>query len=284
MSTAKAHPPKIAEEWDPSADVVLFHGDCLDLLSQVKEPAFRLAVTSPPYNLGKEYERERLELVEYGETQAKVLRECHRTLLPNGSLCWEVGNYVQNGEIVPLDVKLWPLLHDELKMKLRNRIIWEVPHGLHAKRRFSGRYETILWYTKTDNYYFDLDPVRVPVLWPKKKYFRGPRKGQYSSNPLGKNPADVWRITNVKANHPEKLKHPCQYPEELVARLVLALTKPGEWVLDPYLGSGTTAAVCLKLGRKCAAAEINGHYVNMARKRIEGAARTAGRVAGQRRL
>jgi adenine-specific DNA-methyltransferase len=263
---------KITETFDKNADVVLYHGDCIDLLKSawktMKKPFVQLGITSPPYNVGKEYEN-RVALEEYIKTHSDVIIECHRILLDSGSLCWEVGNFVENGEVMPIDVLLWPYFYDELKMKMRNRIIWHVPHGLHCKKRFSGRYETIMWFTKTDKYHFDLDAIRVPVKWPKKKYYKGPKKGQYSSNPKGKNPSDVWDITNVKYNHPEKTEHPCQFPEELVKRLVLALTKPGDWVIDPYLGSGTTTAVCVELGRRVIGAEIKENYLNIARDRIQ---------------
>ena len=280
---------RIAHKWDPKADVVLYEGDCRTLLAGINAPTFRLVLTSPPYNLAKPYEKKRLAESTYRDIQAEVIRECYRTLLPNGSICWEVGNFVSNGEVVPLDVVLWPIFRDALGMKLRNRIVWNVPHGLHAKNRFSGRYEMVLWFTRGDDYYFDLDAVRVPVLWPKKKYFRGPNKGKLSSNPLGKNPEDVWTdlwpITNVKANHPEKTVHPSQFPEELVRRLVLSLTKPGDWVLDPFLGSGTTAAVCARYGRKVVGAEVVGEYVEIAEKRVRAAESDAGSAAkGQTHL
>src|SRR3989449_5960884 len=248
---------RVAEEWDPDADVVLYEGDCLDLLKQIKDPVVRLGITSPPYNLGKEYE-DHVVLEKYIEVHSQVIRDSQNVLIDGGRLGWEVGNYVENGGIVPLDILLWGYFAGEpLKMKCRNRIAWVVPHGLHSRRRFSGRYEVILWFTKGDGYYFDLEAVRVPSLWPKKKYFKGPRKGQYSSNPKGKNPSDVWTgISNVKYNHPEKTTHPCQFPEELVTKLVLSMSRPGEWVLDPYLGSGTTAAVCVEYGRRGLGAEL----------------------------
>lgn len=264
----KKHKLKIAEEFDEEADIVLYEGDCRDLLRQIKKPLIQLGITSPPYNVGKEYEN-RIALEDYITVHSEVIRECHRVLLDGGSLCWEVGNYVNKGEVIPIDALLWPYFSDELKMKLRNRIIWEIPHGLHCKKRFSGRYETIVWFTKGDEYYFDLESVRVPVLWPKKKYYKGPKKGQYSSNPNGKNPSDVWQITNVKHNHPEKTIHPCQFPEELIKRLVRALTKPGDWVIDPYLGSGTTMAVCVELGRKVIGAEIEQKYIEIAWNRTK---------------
>lgn len=264
---------RVAEEWDPDADVVLYEGDCLDLLKQIKDPVVRLGITSPPYNLGKEYE-DHVALEKYIEVHSQVIRDSHNVLVDGGSLCWEVGNYVENGGIVPLDILLWGYFAgEELKMKCRNRIAWVVPHGLHSKNRFSGRYEVVLWFTKGDGYYFDLDAVRVPSLYPKKKYFKGPKKGEVSSNPNGKNPSDAWTdlwggISNVKHNHPEKTEHPCQFPEALVRRIVLALSKKNEWVLDPYLGSGTTAAICVQEGRKVVAAEIEHRYMKTARARV----------------
>ena len=260
---------RVTDEWDPDANVVLYEGDCRDLLKQVKAPTVRLGVTSPPYNVGKEYEN-RLALNEYIKVHSEVIHESHRVLVDGGSLCWEVGNYVENGEIVPLDALLWDYFTGEpLKMKCRNRIAWVVPHGLHSRRRFSGRYEVILWFTKGDGYYFDLEAVRVPSLWPKKKYFKGPKKGEYSSNPKGKNPSDVWtEISNVKHNHPEKTAHPCQFPEALVRRIVRALSMPNDWVFDPYLGSGTTAAVCVEEGRRVLAAEIDHAYMKIAKARV----------------
>jgi len=271
---------RIAEEWDPDADVVLYEGDCRDLLKQINEPVVRLGVTSPPYNLGKEYE-DRVALERYIEVHSGVIRESHRVLVDGGSLCWEVGNYVEDGKIIPLDALLWNYFADEpLNMTCRNRIVWVIPHGLHSRRRFSGRYEVVLWFTKGDGYHFDVDPVRVPSLWPNKKYFKGPRKGEVSSNPKGKNPGDVWTdISNVKHNHPEKTEHPCQFPEALVRRLVLALSKQNEWVLDPYLGSGTTAAVCVQEGRRVVAAELEHRYMKTAKARVRKRIRMAEKQA-----
>lgn len=199
---------KITDTFDENADVVLYEGDCIDMFKQIEKPIITLAITSPPYNVGKEYE-DRLELEKYIQIHSKVIKESHRVLVPSGSLCWQTGNYANNGEIIPIDILLWPYF-SKLNMKLRNRIIWHIPHGLHCKNRFSGRYETIMWFTKGDNYYFDLDPVRIPSKYPNKRYYKGPKKGELSCNPLGKNPSDVWYISNVKHNHPEKTNHPCQ--------------------------------------------------------------------------
>lgn len=259
-------PTKISDYFDPSANAVVFHGDCMELLSQVPDGRLQLVATSPPYNIGKEYER-RLHLDHYIEQQAAVIAECVRALSDRGSICWQVGNYVENGAILPLDTILYPVFKS-FGLKMRNRIIWHFEHGLHCSRRFSGRYETITWLTKSDDYTFNLDPVRVPQKYPGKKHFKGPKTGQYSGNPLGKNPGDVWVIPNVKNNHVEKTIHPCQFPVELIERLVLSMTKPGDWVFDPFAGVGSTMIAAVRHGRRGAGAEIVPKYIKVARDRM----------------
>jgi len=258
---------KIAEQFDPSERTVVFPGGCLDMLRNCPDGVFGLVVTSPPYNIGKEYEK-RLKLDSYLAQQAEVIRECVRCLSPRGSVCWQVGNYVDDGAIIPLDTILYPIF-TSLGLRMRNRIIWHFEHGLHCSKRFSGRYETIVWFTKSDEYVFDLDPVRVPQKYPGKKYFKGPNAGKYSCNPLGKNPGDMWVIPNVKSNHVEKTEHPCQFPVELIERLVLSMTKKDDWVFDPFLGSGTTVVAAVRHGRRGAGAEVVPKYVTLARERIE---------------
>ncbi|HHY46792.1 MAG TPA: site-specific DNA-methyltransferase [Firmicutes bacterium] len=257
---------KISRQFDPDSEVVLFEGDCRDLLAAIPSGCIQLVVTSPPYNIGKPYEQ-RLELDEYLRQQAEIIRECVRTLSDRGSICWQVGNYVEGGEVVPLDIVLYPIFK-ALGLRLRNRIVWHFEHGLHCSRRLSGRHETILWFTKSDDYVFNLDAIRVPQKYPKKKHYKGPRVGQYSSNPLGKNPGDVWIIPNVKHNHVEKTCHPCQFPVELVERLVLALTNEGDWVLDPFIGVGSTAVAAVMHKRKAAGADIIPEYMRVARERV----------------
>jgi len=258
---------EICETFREEAECVLYHGDTLDLLHSIPDGRIQLVVTSPPYNLGKPYEA-RLDMDVYLEQQEAVVKECVRVLSEQGSICWQVGNHVKkDGEIIPLDIVLYPLFKS-FGLKLRNRIVWHFGHGLHASRRFSGRYEVILWFTKGDDYLFNLDAVRVPQRYPTKKYFKGPKKGQLSGNPLGKNPSDVWEIPNVKANHVEKTIHPCQFPVELVERLVLAMTKPDDWVFDPFMGVGSTAIAALVHQRRVVGAEIMPEYIEIARQRI----------------
>ena len=133
---------------------------------------------------------------------------------------------------------------------------------------FLGRYETIVWFTKSDDYVFNLDPIRVPQKYPGKRYFKGPKAGQYSCHPLGKNPGDVWNIPNVKHNHIEKTDHPCQFPIELVERLVLALTNKGDLVIDPYVGVGSAACAAVLNGRRAAGADLSRDYLQVARQRV----------------
>ncbi|MFB3916482.1 MAG: site-specific DNA-methyltransferase [Terriglobales bacterium] len=259
----------IESHYSHDTAATLFAGDRLDLLKEIPPHSAKLIVTSPPYNIGKKYER-KTSLNSYLEGQKATLALAARILREDGSLCWQVGNHVDAGEIYPLDLLIYPVCK-ELGLKLRNRIIWHFEHGLHCSRRFSGRYETILWFTKSDKYTFNLDPVRVPQKYPGKKAFKGPRIGQYTCHPLGKNPGDLWIIPNVKHNHVEKTVHPCQFPIELVERLVLSLTNPDDLVVDPYLGVGSAACAAILHGRRAAGAEIVPEYLEIARKRIEAA-------------
>lgn len=256
--------------YSSGASRVAFHGDCLDLLKTIPNGEASLVVTSPPYNIGKAYE-ERSDVRQYVSWQETVIKECHRILSDNGSICWQVGNYVENGSIMPIDILLHPIFQS-LEMKMRNRIVWHFEHGLHCAQRLSGRYEVIVWYTKSDNYVFKLDPIRVPQKYPGKKSFKGPNAGKPSCNPLGKNPGDVWVIPNVKSNHVEKTGHPCQFPVELVERLILALTREGDLVVDPFMGVGSTQAAAVLNGRRTAGAENSRHYWQIACQRIQKAA------------
>lgn len=271
--------PEVREYFDLSARIVLHCGETLEFLETVSNDTAKLIITSPPYNLGKEYEN-KTAIETYLEFQKQVIDQLVHKLRPDGSICWQVGNFVENSEVFPLDI----LYYKHFKkhgLKLRNRIIWRFNHGLHASKRFSGRYETILWFTKTDNFTFNLDSVRVPSKYPGKRHFKGPKRGLPSGNPLGKNPSDVWDfvaqewdealwdIPNVKANHPEKTIHPCQYPIELIERCVLALTNENDWVLDPYCGVGSALIAALIHNRKAAGVDKEQEYIAIAKQRIE---------------
>jgi len=257
----------ITDSFSPGNNIVVYPGDCLDLLKTIPDEALQLIVTSPPYNIGKEYEK-RLKLDDYLKQQAAVIRECVRCLSPKGSICWQIGNYIDRGSIIPLDTVLYPVFTSH-GLKLRNRIIWHFEHGLHCSRRLSGRYETIIWFTKSDNYVFNLDAIRIPQKYPGKRHFKGPKTGKYSCNPLGKNPGDLWIIPNVKFNHVEKTIHPCQFPVELIERLVLSMSNKDDRVFDPFLGTGTSIIAAIRHGRKGIGADIIPEYIKIAKERIK---------------
>ena len=253
-------------------------GDALENLKSFDASKFDLVITSPPYNVGKEYETKQ-SIEKYLTQQENVIEELVRITSAKGSICWQVGNYVEKGEVFPLDIFYYQIFKKH-NLKLRNRIIWHFGHGLHAQKRLSGRYETMLWFTKSDDYVFNLDAIRVPSKYPGKRHYKGPNIGKPSGNPLGKNPSDVWEvllkdweealwdIPNVKSNHPEKTVHPCQYPVELAERCVLALTNEGDWVFDPFAGVGTSLIAATMHNRRAAGSEKEAEYVKIARDRL----------------
>lgn len=251
---------------EPDLDHVLAVCDNIDFVKQFRDESIDLIVTSPPYNIGKSYEKKR-SLEQYLQDQRLIISECVRVLSSRGSICWQVGNHVDEGEVFPLDALLYPVFKS-FGLQLRNRIVWHFGHGLHCSKRFSGRHETILWFTKSEDYTFNLDAVRVPSKYPGKKHFKGPNAGKLSGNPLGKNPSDVWDIPNVKSNHVEKTIHPCQFPVALVERLVLAMTNAGDCVLDPYVGVGSSVLAALMHGRAGYGCDLSAEYVSVARERI----------------
>ncbi len=263
---------------NPKINYQVKNGDCLSILKKIEDGKFDLIITSPPYNVGKSYET-KTSIEKYLETQEEIINELVRTLSEEGNICWQVGNYVDKGEVFPLDIFYYQIFKKH-GLKLRNRIIWYFGHGLHASNRFSGRYETILWFSKSDDYIFNLDNVRVPSKYPGKRYFKGPKKGLPSGNPLGKNPSDIWEVVikdwdkemwdipNVKSNHPEKTYHPCQFPIELVERCVLALTDENSWVLDPFAGVGSTVIAAIKNDRNAIGIEKEETYCKIANQRI----------------
>lgn len=262
----------------------ILEGDALYALERIPDASVQLCLTSPPYNIGKSYEKDAFgSFSEYRTWMETVLRSVIAKLKPEGSLCLQVGNHVENGRVTPLDYVFVPMLL-ELGLILRNRIIWTFNFGLHAQHRLSGRYETLLWFTKSDDYIFNLDAIRVEQIYPGKRHSasKGEKAGKPSGNPSGKNPSDfwkfdpqaaffgegVWEIPNVKAHHPEKTTHPCQFPNELADRCVLAFSNTGDVVLDPFVGTGTTAICAQARGRIGIGVEIQSAYVVEANERL----------------
>jgi adenine-specific DNA-methyltransferase len=249
----------------------LFHGDCYKLLCKLPDNSVDLVVTSPPYCIGMEYETENT-VEDFIAAHKIILPEVIRITKPGGSICWQVGYHVSKRGTFPLDYGIFTALGSNTEVTLRNRIVWAFSHGLHGKVRFSGRHESILWFTKGSEHYFDLDSVRIPQKYPGKRHYKGRLKGEFSGNPLGKNPGDVWDIPNVKGNHVEKTDHPCQFPVALVQRLLRSLCPKNGVVLDPYMGSATTGVAALIEGRRFIGSELNNKYFKVATSRLTAAA------------
>lgn len=259
---------KINSTFKKGRRAILIHGDCMNLLNDMPDNYIDLTVTSPPYCIGKEYD-ESTDIEHFVREHMKIIPRIVDVTRDGGSICWQVGYHIKNSVATPLDYLVHSVFSQFHELKLRNRIIWSFGHGTHSHHRFSGRHETILWYTKGDDYYFDLDAVRVAQKYPGKRHYKGPKKGKFSGNPLGKNPTDVWdNIPNVKANHIEKTEHPCQFPVALVVRLIRSLCPKRGVVLDPFAGSGTTGVAALLEKRKFIGAEFSDKYHRIAVNRL----------------
>lgn len=254
--------------------ISIFNEDCKGVLKRIKRESVDLIVTSPPYCMKKAYESPEDDINTFRKIHEAIIGDIYRIMKPGGSLCWQVGYHISDACVVPLDFVVYETFTKHNKKRhfpltLRNRIIWTFGHGLNNSRRFSGRHETILWFTKGDIETFNLDAVRVPQKYPGKKAYRGKRKGEFTGNPLGKNPSDVWDIPNVKANHIEKTAHPCQFPVAIPARLIRALTIPDATVLDPFMGSGSTGVAAIMEGRSFIGIEKENEYYQIAESRIK---------------
>lgn len=247
----------------------LFRGDSLELLPALPDASVDLTITSPPYCMGKEYESSNSSIEDFVLAHEKILPEVFRATKEGGSICWQVGYHVKNGAVTPLDFLVLDVVRRLVPdLTLRNRVVWTFGHGLHCSNRFSGRHETILWFTKGKKYHFDLDAVRVPQKYPGKKSNRGPKRGEFSGNPLGKNPSDIWDIPNVKANHVEKTEHPCQFPVALAQRLVKALCPKDGIVLDPFSGVASTGVAAVLESRRFLGGELFEKYAKIGNARL----------------
>lgn len=251
-------------------DEIYMHSS--EQMPEIEDCSVDLVVTSPPYNIdirygnktskGKVIESKGVKYKDcmdedtYRAMLTRVFSECKRVLKDTGSLWINIKNRSLDGEILP---PFW--IQDMFSdLYLKNLIIWNFDWGGSTNKRFASRYEFVFWYVKNkDHYTFNLDDVKVPAL----NY----RPDRYKTQL--KNPSDVWRISMVSGNFEERTAHPAQYPEELVERILLAGSNPGNVILDPFMGSGTSAVVAKKLNRRYLGYEIVEDYVQMARERLE---------------
>ena len=232
-------------------------GDCLEVLRSLEAGSVDLVVTSPPYNIGKPYEPRR-SVEQYVAWCAEWLAEVARVVAPDGSAWLNVGylDHGAAGRCVPIGFLLWPHLRP---LHLVQQVVWAQPNGPAARRRLSPRHETLLWL------------VRDPDV----KYPRSTRHGRPRTNPLGKNPTDVWQLRRVGAGRAsaERTAHPAQMPLQLATRIVAACSRPGDVVLDPFCGSGTTLLAAAQLGRDSVGVELRADYAEIAIARLDGVAR-----------
>ena len=249
-------------------NILLYKGDTLKILKKLKNSKlFDATITSPPYNIGKEYEKN-LTTDAYLEWSEEWINSVYKTSKDNASFWLNLGYYsVENiGKAVPIIYTLW----NRIPFYLQQEIIWNYGAGVAAKKFFSPRNEKFLWYLKDkDNYKFFLDRIRDPnVKYPNQK-----KNGKIKVNSLGKNPSDVWYIPKVtsgsKRSSKERTAHPAQFPIALINRIVLCSTNENDLILDPFLGSGTTAVSALLYNRKFLGIEIDEKYIEIAANRIE---------------
>ena len=241
-------------------------------MTQIEDKSVKLVVTSPPYNIDIQYGNktskgkvveskgvkydDKMDEADYRKLLENVFNECKRVVSDDGSIWVNIKNRVNDGVVMP---PFW--IQDFFQdMYLKNLIIWNFDWGGSTNKRFAPRYEFVFWFVKDkDNYRFNLDDVKVPAL----NY----RPDRYKSQL--KNPTDVWRISMVSGNFEERTGHPAQYPEELIERIIKTGSNPGDVIMDPFMGSGTTAVVAKKLGRHYLGYEVVKEYCDMAEERLK---------------
>lgn len=248
-------------------NILIYHGDSLELMNYIPEESLPLTVTSPPYNIGKEYESI-LDLDDYIEWIAKWINQVYRCTSSHGSFWLNLGylSIPKKAKAIPIPYLIW----DKVPFYLIQEIVWNYSAGVAGKLFFSPRNEKFLWYVKDPkNYVFNLDDIRDPnVKYPNQK-----KNGKLKCNIKGKNPTDVWQIPKVTSgknrSSKERTPHPAQFPVQLVSRIILASSHINDIVFDPFLGSGSTAEAAIKNNRKVIGFEINENYINIAIERIK---------------
>lgn len=246
---------------------LIYNMDCEIGLERLQNSFIDITITSPPYNIGKEYEQT-LRVPEYIEWLERIFYKVYSLTKSNGSFFLNVG-YLELkdiGHAVPITYLIW----ERIKFYLMQEIVWNYGAGVAAKKFLSPRNEKILWYVKNKgNYTFNLDEIRDPnVKYPNQK-----KNGKLRCNTIGKNPSDVWQIAKVTSGRNrssrERMPHPAQYPEDLIKRIILGFSYRNDLVLDPFIGSGTTAKVAMMNNRRFLGFEIREDYCNTCLERLE---------------
>lgn len=247
-----------------SKDIIIEYGDCRDLLKNVPDNSISLVVTSPPYNIGKPYGKynDKITLEEWKKLINDVTKEIYRVLKPNGSFFLNLSPIPlgKDKEILPLPYIGYDILKEN-NFKIKNIITWTFNNMQNCTNRLSGRYENIIWGVKDlNNYVFNLDDVRVPYITQNDKRLTG----------SGRNPTDVWYFDRVNNMTKKKLEltHPTIYPLPMIIRILKMCSNPGDTILDPFAGSGTSLVAAKILGRKAIGFELDRKYEAECNKRL----------------
>lgn len=232
------------------SDIDIICADSIQWLKSQNNSVFDLIVADPPYNLGKKYgnDSDRKEVEHQNLFLEQWVSEAIRVLKPGGSIYAFMGfKHI---------AKLYTYLEDG-GLNFQNWVCWHYTQGMGKTKGFSPRHDDILVFSKGDKFKFNLDEIRIP-----QKFYRS------INNMRGANPGDVWEFSHIHYCQENRQDHPTQKPEGLIERIVRASSNKGDLILDPFLGSGTTARVCQQLGRNCIGVEINPQYVEMSKERL----------------
>ena len=248
-------------------------GDCLRHLATLPAASVDLAFADPPFNIGYEYDvyDDRKAKADYLAWTEKWLRAVRRVLKPTASF------YVAIGDEYAAELKV---RLDALGLTMRNWIVWHYTFGVHCQRKFNRSHAHILYYVADPKHFtFNAAAVRVPSA-------RQTTYADRRANPTGKLPddtwvlrpqedercfppdSDTWYVARVCGTFKERTGHPCQMPEAVLERIVRASSDPGDVVLDPFAGSGTTLAVAKRLGRRYLGVELSAEYAARVRLRL----------------
>lgn len=257
-------------------------GDALQLLKDLPDNSVDLVITSPPYSDLKTYiDNKGIKPDDYVDWFLPICIEIERVIKPTGSFILNINDRVDGRFRHPYVFDLISRIHKESGLKMFERLFWNKLKSLPNRSRFGDRVEFIFWFCKSENFYLDMDQMRVPysdksikrMKKPLKKRFartQGDEKLEYkdwSPNPLGALPGSLINISSESRRISDN--HIAVYPEDLVEYFIKGSTKKGDLVLDPFMGSGTTAVVAKRLSRNWIGFELEADYIKSALTRIE---------------
>ncbi|MCD4745426.1 MAG: hypothetical protein K8R58_03920 [Bacteroidales bacterium] len=236
----------------------VYLGDCINLMSQIVDKSIDLIFSDPPFNIGLKYENysDNRSYDDYYSWSEKWIAQTHRILKDTGSI------YIAIGDEFAAEINI---ILKKQGFYLRNWIIWYYTFGQNQRKKFNRAHTHILYFTKNKNkFIFNDEDIRVPSA--RQLIYKDKR-----ANPKGKVPDDIWEFSRVCGTFKERIgNHPCQMPEKLLDRIIRTSSNKGDLVLDPFGGTGTTAAVAKKLERNYLTMDISEMYFDVITKRLNG--------------